>query len=193
MVYTQAMKSTTDIKKTSKGTQAKVSNYTFWLVLSCVALVGVWYVILVLLSFGLDAVTRDALSEVSSAAYSFISLFGSIAVMLLTSALSLPFANAVFKRLKIEKPIESGIALFMSVVFGLNLFVLITNFAYYGQTWIYTTLVGSIIFASLLYGLVIRPLKHKLSSRKFIALTVGLSLVPVVLYLLWRLVLIKFL
>jgi hypothetical protein len=185
------MKSTTGIKKTAKGKQAKVSNYKFWLVLSCVALVGVWYIILVLLSLGLDMLTRDALSEVSSGVYSFVSLFGSVAVMLLTSALSLPFANAVFKRLRVEKPIESGVALFMSVVFGLNLFVLITNFAYYGQTWIYTVLVVSIIFASLLYGLVIRPLKHKLTSGAFIATTVGLSLLPIALYLLWHLVLIK--
>ena len=187
MVYTQAMKSTTGVKKTSKGTQAKVSNYKFWLVLSSAALIGVWYMFMVFAFFGTAAVINSNLADTNYVLYDFLLNASSILSVYVASFASVPFAVAVFKRLKIEKPVLSAIAFFMAPTFGLCLFTFLNSVIFYEPAIVPLVLTVSLIIAGLLYGLIIRHLKHTLSKAKFLSLTIGLPLVPIVLWILNRL------
>ena len=181
------MKSTTGIKKTAKGKQAKVSNYKFWLVLSCVGLIGLWYVFMVLSFFGSAAVINSNLAETSPGLYDILFDTSSILSLFVASLASLPFAVAVFKRLKIEMPVVSGIAFFMAPTFGLALFAYLISVVFYESETITLVLVSSIFIAALLYGLVIRFLKHRLSTSQFLSVAIGLPFVPIVLWVLGRL------
>ena len=182
------MKSTTGIKKTTKKSkQTKVSNYKFWLVLSCAGLIGVWYIFMVLAFFGAAAVINSNLSETAPEVYDLLLNTSSILAVYVASFASLPFAVAVFKRLNIEKPVLSGIAFFMAPTFGFNLFAFLNSAVFYEPATVYIILAVSMIIAGFLYGLVIRFLKHRLSTAEFLSLTIGLTFIPIVLWVLWRL------
>jgi len=187
--YTQAMKNTTSIKKsTNKPKQAKPNNYRFWLVLSCAGLVGLWYVFAILLFIGTDFLVKSFVLETSPDVYEIIISSWAVISVFVASALSLPFAVAVFRRLRIEAPLISSIAFFMAIVFGFNVFAAIVSLVYFEPTQVSIIMSASFIFSGLLYGFVVRPLKHKLSHTKFIIVSVGLAVTPVALYALWRLV-----
>jgi len=181
------MKSTTGIKKTSKGTQAKVSNYKFWLVLSCAGLIGVWYMFMVFTFFGTSAVLNSNLAEANYELYDFLLNASSILAIFVASFASLPFGVAVFKRLKIEMPVRSGIAFFMAPTFGLALFVFLNSAFFYEPATVYLVIAVSMLIAGVLYGFVIRQLKHRLTKAKFLVIAIGLPLVPIVLWFLHRL------
>lgn len=188
------MKSTTVTGKTAnKARTVTLAERRFWLVVACAALVGLWYSIMVCIFLGWALLLTNYSSVLSPATYDFLISLSTIVGLFITSALSVPFSVIVFKRLKIQYPLVSGVAFFMALVFGFNLFGLIVGLAYYESVVIYSILAGSMIFAALLYGFALRPLKHKLSNGKFLSIAVGLAVLPVVLYLLWRLVVIKFL
>lgn len=165
----------------------KVSNYRFWLVLSCAGLIGVWYGFMVLAFFGAAAVVNSNLADTSPEVYDLLLNTSSILAVFLASFVSLPFAVAVFKRLKIQMPLVSAIAFFMAPTFGFNLFAFLSGAVFYDPATIPTVLTASMGIAGLLYGFVLRPLKHKLSNLTFILLTVGVALVPIILWILWRL------
>ena len=187
MWYTQTMKSTTDTKKTIKGKQSKVSNYRFWLVLSCAGLVGVWYMFMLLTFFGTAAVINSNIADSNYALYDLLLNASSILAIFIASFASLPFAVAVFKRLNIEMPVRSGIAFFMAPTFGFTLFSFLSGVVFYEPSTIYLVLTVSVIIAGLVYGLIIRYLKHRLSNVKFLSIAIGLAFLPIVLWYLYRL------
>jgi len=129
--------------------------------------------------FGANAAIDAVSDDSSSRVYGFLVSFASIFALFVAAIFSTPFAVAMFKRLKIEKPVVSSIAFFMAPTFGLTLFAFITGISYYQQNAIYTILAASLIIAGLLYGIYIRPLKHKLSSTKFLVLAIGIAVLPI--------------
>jgi len=190
--YTQAMKNITDTKKTtSKAKETKVKNYRFWLVLSCVGLAVVWCVLLVALLLLGSALILSLAGDTSYSVYNPLMLLATYIALFLASALSLLFASAVFKRLKIHKPLISATAFFTALVFGVTLFTFVTGLWYSGSAAIWGILAACMIFAGLLYGAIARPLKHKLSTAQFLVVTIGLAVLPLVVYTLWRLLVIK--
>jgi hypothetical protein len=181
------MKSTTGIKKTAKGKQTKVTNYKFWLVLSCVALVGVWYLFMVFSFFGVAALANSSLAENFPGMYELLINATSILALYVASFASLPFAVVVFKRLKIEVPVVSAIAFFMALTFGFTLFASLTSAIFYESAIIPLVFIVSMLIAGLLYGVVIRYLKHQLPKAKFLSIAIGLTFIPVALWVLYRL------
>lgn len=186
--YTSGMKNTTGIKKPAqKAEQTKVRNYRLWLVLSSAGLIGVWYVLVVLGFLGSDAVILSRVGDVSPELYGLLVSICAVLALFLASAVSVPVATAVFKRLKIQAPLSSAIAFFMAPTFGVTLFALIMGTMHVQWAAIGSVLTGSMIIAGLVYGLFIRPLKHRLSNAQFLLVAIGLAVLPCVLYLLYRL------
>lgn len=185
------MKSTTGVKKaTQKPKENKVKNYRFWLVLSCAGLVGLWYVAMVALFLGMGALALELTRGKSYTMYNYIFLSGTFAVLFLASILSMPFAAAIFKKLNIQKPLVSGVAFYMASVFGASFFIFLSSLISFERGSVYFFLAGSMVFAGLLYGFAIRPLKHKLSTVKFLVVAIGLALLPMITFVIWRLVVI---
>ena len=182
------MKSTTGMKKTAKkGKQTKISNYKFWLVLTCAGLIGVWYMLLVLASFGAATVINSNLAETSPEVYEVLSNVVSALPIYVAALASLPFAIVVFKRLNIEMPVKSAIAFFMAPSFGYTLFAFLSSVVFYEPITRLLVLAISMVIAGLLYGLIIRVLKHRLSTAEFLSLSIGLTFIPIILWVLWRL------
>jgi len=182
------MKSTSITKKNSSvRKKSKVEHYKFWLILFSAALVGVWFMFLVLVFFGATAIVYPAAEDSSSEVYGFLISFSLIFAVFLAGALSAPFAVAVYKRLKVQKPVLSAIAFFMALTFGINLFALVIRIQYVEAGQSYAVLAGSMIIAGLLYGLVIRPLKHRVSTAAFLAISIGLTLLPIAAWYLFYL------
>ena len=187
-MYTRIMKSTPGTKKNAaKSKQAHVSNYRFWLVLSCAGLVGLWYVLMVFTFLLMVEAMNSNFGQASPGLYGFLLNTSSILAIFVASFASLPFAVAVFKRLKIEMPLVSAIAFFMAPTFGFTLFAFLSSALFYEPATIYLVLAVSMLLAGLLYGLVIRQLKHKLSKAKFLSIAIGLTLIPILFWMLHRL------
>jgi len=175
------MKSTTDIKAvTKKNKQTRVNNYRFWLVLSCAGLVGLWYVLVAALFLAVQSTLVNLTADASYTVYNRLFFVGTFAVLFLVSALCLPVAAAVFKKLKIQKPLVSGVAFFAALVFGISLFLTVAVLTNY-ELAAYYVIPTSMIAAGLVYGFALRPLKHKLSTAWFLVIAIGLSIVPILL------------
>jgi len=160
-------------------------NAKFWLVISCIGLAVLWYCFMAICFLGLNALT-DAALEMSPGAYDVLLSVGNIAILFIASALTMPFAIWAFKKLKVEAPVLSSLALFMSFVFAAALFAFVNGLGYFQPRIVYVVLGLSALVAFLVYGLIIRPLKHKLSARNFVLLSVGLAVLPLVLYAVHR-------
>jgi len=174
------MKSTSITKKNSSvQKKSKVEHYRFWLTLFSAALVGVWFMFVVFGFFGATALINAAAEDSSSEVYGFLLSFSLIFAVFLAAAVSIPFALAVYKRLKIQKPVLSAIAFFMALTFGINLFALVIRVQYFETGVTYAILAASMVFAGLLYGFVIRPLKHRVSTAAFLAVSIGLAVLPI--------------
>jgi len=175
------------MKKTAKkGKQTKVSNYKFWLVLTCAGLVGVWYMLLVLASFAATVINSN-LQETSPELYEVLFNIVSTLPVYVASFASVPFAVVVFKRLNIEMPVKSAIAFFMAPSFGYTLFAFLSSAVFYEPMTRIPVLIISMVIAGLAYGLIIRFLKHRLSTAEFLSISIGLTFVPIILWVLWRL------
>lgn len=171
-----------------------MKNYRLWLVLSCAALAGLWYVLMALLFLGMSSFLFGLEVTMSSTQYNHLLIAGTFLSIFAASALTLPFALAVFKRLKIEKPLLSGAALISAFVFVVTTFIFATDIIELGsfpRDALYALLAVNIVFAALVYGFAIRPLKHKLSTVRFLIVSIGLALLPAVLYVVHRLVVIN--
>jgi hypothetical protein len=188
------MKNTTGMKKSaSNGQNTKVHNYHLALVLVCAGLAALWYAIFLSLSLGLSAVLNSYSFENNNQIVNFLMSNGNFLLLFIASALSLPFAVAVYKRLKVEKPVVSAIAFFMAIVFGLTLFMTVLSSDYFGEGGIYAVSLGSILLtglasvlsAGLVYGFVVRRLKHRLSNVIFLCITIGIAITPIILWHLW--------
>ena len=164
---------------TTSTTQIK--NKKLWLVIACVLLAAVWYCFLIVCFLGMNVFTDKVLSEDPGSFYVLSSIAG-VAMFYVATALALPFAVWTFKKLKVEAPVVSSITLFMALIFGFTLHTSILTFGLYQSAQIYTALAASMVVAILVYGLLIRPLKHKLSRKKFLIISVGLPLVPLIFY-----------
>jgi len=177
------MKSTASTtKNASKSTHAQVSNYRFWLVLSGAGLIGLWYMLTVFAFLSVAGLINSLSYDPSSFLYNTLLAVAQVFAIYVASVACVPFAVAVFKRLKIQKPVVSAIAFFMAPVFGLNLFLFITRFVYFEPVVMYSILVASLLLAALLYGFAIRPLKHRFSSAAFAAFAVVVSLLPLTIF-----------
>jgi hypothetical protein len=186
------MKNTTDMKKNSdKGAQAKMKNYPFWLVLACAALAGLCWCLLVIVSLGIASVTSQFMDQVSAEAYDVILSVSAIVGFFVASALSVPFGTIIFKRLHIEKPLLSAIGFFMAVFMGFGLFIASAGLAYFQPPQLYIVFAVSMLIAVLVFGLLVRPLKHQIGSVAFVLTTVGLALLPIVVAMIWRYVMIN--
>jgi len=182
------MKSTSITKKNNSAQKrSKIKHYQFWIVLFSAALVGVWFMFLVLGFFGATALINAAAEDSSSEVYGFFLSFSLIFAVFLAAAVSIPFALAVYKRLKIQKPVLSAIAFFMALTFGMNLFALVIRIQYFETGPTYAILAASMIFAGLLYGFVVRPLKHRVSTAGFLAVSIGLAVLPIAAWYLFYL------
>jgi hypothetical protein len=162
------MKNTTGIKKSASNVEnSKVHNYHLALVLVCAGLAALWYAIFLSLSLGLSAVLNTYSYENNNEFFNFLMSNGTFLLLFIASALSLPFAVAVYKRLKVEKPIISAIAFFMAIVFGLTLFMTVLSSDYFGESGIYAVALGDILLTGLVYGFAVRRMKHRLSNGLF--------------------------
>ena len=163
-----------------------VKNYKLWLVVSGAALVGIWYLIFVLLYFFIDKLTYDAVGELTPPLSNIIYTVIPVAVFVVASAFSTPFAYIVYKRLKIEKPLISSLAFNMAIVFGVSLFFLVMNvipFAIllnYGQNSILAVAAISMVVSFLVFWFFIRRLKHILSSKLFLSVVIVLGFLPII-------------
>ena len=175
-------------KYTHKST---VKNYRFWLVLSCAAMVGLWWCIFSITGLVLGSVLNHTVFNATPEVYNLLFLVASVVSMFVASVLSSLFAVRVFNRLKIQKPWVSSIAFFLSLVFGLSLFNLIVDFTYFQPSAVYWFLLGSMVVAGLVFGFLVRPFKHIVSSRMFVVVVSSLSVLPIVMSLLWRVVMIN--
>jgi hypothetical protein len=190
------MKNTTGLKKSaSNGQNTKVHNYHLALVLVCAGLAALWYAIFLSLSLGLSAVLNTYSFGNNNQIFNFLISNGTFLLLFIASALSLPFAVAAYKRLKVEKPVVSAIAFFMAIVFGLTLFMTASSIFYFGEGGIYAVALSSILLTGLasilltgvVYGFAIRRLKHRLSNGLFLCITIGIAVTPVILWHLWLL------
>jgi hypothetical protein len=180
------MKNTTGIKKSASNVEnSKVHNYHLALVLVCAGLAALWYAIFLSLSLGLSAVLNTYSYENNNEFFNFLMSNGTFLLLFIASALSLPFAVAVYKRLKVEKPIISAIAFFMAIVFGLTLFMTVSSYDYFGESGIYAVALGDILLTGLVYGFAVRRMKHRLSNGLFLCITIGIAITPIVLWQIW--------
>ena len=181
------MKSTTGIKKrTSKIKQTKPSKYRFWLVLSCAGLVGLWYVVTIFLFLAVNPLTNSFTFEAAPLVYEIVTSMSFVISVFIASFLCVPLASTLFKRLNIEAPAVSAVAFFMALAFGFNLSGTILGLASFEPVLVSIISMASFLIAGLFYGFVIRPLKHKLSTENFLIVVIGLALLPIVLFIIYR-------
>ena len=143
--------------------------------------------LLVLASFGAATVINSNLQETSPELYEVLFNIVSTLPIYLASLASIPFAVVVFKRLNIEMPVKSAIAFFMAPSFGYTLFAFLSSAVFYEPMTRIPVLIISMVIAGLAYGLIIRFLKHRLSTAEFLSISIGLTFVPIILWVLWRL------
>jgi hypothetical protein len=188
------MKNTTGMKKrASNSSKAKISNYAFWLVLSCVVLAAVWWCIFIILGLAITTFTNTYIDQVSNGIYGVILSIAAFTSMYAASALSVPFAVVLFKRLNIEKPVLSAIAFFMAVATSFSLFASISSVVYLNSAGLYAAFIIGALVSGVVFGLVVRRLKHRVHPAIFIVITVGLTILPIVLSQIWRAVVVNFL
>ena len=137
--------------------------------------------------FGVAALSNSRLAENSPGMYEFLINAMSILALYVASFASMPFAVAVFKRLKIEMPVVSAIAFFMALTFGFTLFASLTSVVFYEYAIIPLVFIVSMLIAGLVYGVIIRYLKHQLPKAQFLSIAIGLTFIPVAFWVLYRL------
>ena len=170
-----------------------MKNYQFWLVLACAGLTGVWFSLFVITGLGLASFTNQFIDRVSAEVYGVLLSVTAVAGFFIASALSVPFGFVVFKRLHIEKPLLSAIAFFMAVFMGFALFASSGWLVYFEPANLYIVFAVSMVIAGLVFGLLVRPLKHKVGNTTFVLITVGLALLPIALAMIARSVMINLL
>ena len=158
-----------------------MKNKRFWLVVACLMLAVLWYCLLLICFLGLNILTDKVLTEHPGVFYVVLSIAG-VAILFIASALAMPFAIWAFKKLKVQAPVLSSVALFMALVFGSTLSSFLLGFGFYQQDTVYIVLAVSAVVAILVYAFFIRRLKHTLSAKKFLFVSIGLAVLPLVFY-----------
>ena len=143
-----------------------------------------WYCFLLLIFLVFNKITDSILIESPDIFYLVLSI-GGLIMPFIAATLGVPFVVWALKKLKVQSPVVSSIALFSAFIFAYTLAGFLTaltsGHAYSSFNVIVTTL-ASLISSSLLYGLAIRPLKRKVSNAWFLTICIGIALLPVVLY-----------
>lgn len=150
--------------------------YLVWLGLSTVGFVFIWYLVFIIGSTVLT-MFGDAVLDAHYRIYEFILNFGGIFLAYVASAATMPFALWVLKKLNIQDPIHGSIGIVMAITFAFVVFFTLVDYYYRGQQALIPLFSGiSVVVSMLLYGVVLRRLKHVITKQWFIIICVILPL-----------------
>lgn len=171
-----------------KNTNSLV-KHRFFVLLSCLLIFVLWVSINAIMLLVISKV-EFSFVEVSVAVYSWISLIFGPLLTILASLLTLPFALTIFKRLNVQRPRLSAIALVTSFFFAfciLNLIVSVNPLLVYQNLYSVVVIAAvCVALSAIMYGLVVRKLSKRVSRGWLLAILVGLPILVLLAKIIYR-------
>ena len=159
---------------TRKATKHSPSSHWVLLISACIASGIIWYCLMVSISLGIHLYFQTLEGE-AYRVYSVLAPIGEIAIFYFAAFLTYFFAAYAFKKLKVEAPRATAVALTMSFVFALSLGGVFLTLFYRGGGATAMLLLGAgILGSAVVYGGVLRRLKHVMTRRWFVVTVVAL-------------------
>ena len=173
---------------TKKGSK-KVQHHPmrrFWLVISCIAILTIWFCLWILLFHVQSAWLNQVLEQASTMyVYDTIFILGGPAILVLAAAITVPMAYALFRRQQLEAPLLDAVGLLSSVVFAYSLFTLlllkipaIYDLKGFG---ILAILAVCFVISTVAYGLMLRVGTRKAPRALLYTIMIGLPVVAILI------------
>lgn len=152
-------------------------HYLVWLGFSSIGFIVVWYWAYMLGSVVLMMLS-DAVVDEHYRLYTFLLSFGGLIIVYLASAFTLPLVLWVLRKLRIKDPIQGSTGVVMGIAFAAVTFFTLTDYLYRGNQGVIIIIsLISVGVAAVLYGGVLRQVKHMVSMVWFIVICTVLPLV----------------